>query len=192
MDRTRRAAAFNGRNPTVRVLVLGTAGAGKTTFAQAISQQFGVPCVELDSLYWGPNWTPCNRELFRSIVEEILNTTTSWVIDGNYRSVRPSVAANADLVVWLDYALPVCLWHLVRRTVVRFARQDELWNGNRESLRLLIRDRLGFFRWAIREHRRLRSEVPALGGVAGPPAVIRVRRRSALADVNRRVAALVD
>lgn len=175
----------------MRVLVLGTAGAGKTTLARAISQQSGVPCVELDSLYWGPNWTPCNKELFRSNVEEIVNTTTSWVIDGNYRSVRPYVSANADLVVWLDYALPVCLWNLGRRTALRFVRRDELWNGNRESPRLLIRDRLGFFRWAIREHRRLRSEVPALGGIVAPPAVIRVRHRSELAEVNRRVAALV-
>lgn len=44
-----------------RVLVAGTSGSGKTTWASRIAHQLGVGHVEIDALYHGPNWTPRGR-----------------------------------------------------------------------------------------------------------------------------------
>ncbi|MCC6192112.1 MAG: hypothetical protein IT318_24035 [Anaerolineales bacterium] len=45
-----------------RVAVLGVTGAGKTTLAQAVTRRLGLPHIELDALFWGPNWIPSPRE----------------------------------------------------------------------------------------------------------------------------------
>ena len=49
-----------------RVVVVGTTGSGKTTFAAALAAVRGLRHVELDSLHWGANWTPRERDTFRT------------------------------------------------------------------------------------------------------------------------------
>lgn len=44
-----------------RILVVGTSGAGKSRLAGQLAAALGVPHVELDALYWGPDWTPRPR-----------------------------------------------------------------------------------------------------------------------------------
>lgn len=41
-----------------RVLVAGNAGSGKSTLCLRIAQRCDLRRVELDRLYWGPQWTP--------------------------------------------------------------------------------------------------------------------------------------
>ena len=38
-----------------RILVVGTSGAGKSRLAGQLAAALGVPHVELDALYWGPD-----------------------------------------------------------------------------------------------------------------------------------------
>ena len=38
-----------------RVMVVGTSCSGKTTLARGLSGALGVPHIELDALYWGPD-----------------------------------------------------------------------------------------------------------------------------------------
>ena len=68
-------------------------------------------------------------------VAEIV-ATDAWVIDGSYQSwIGQLVLGNADVVVWLDFPLRVWLPRLLWRTVRRAGSGEELWAGNRESLR---------------------------------------------------------
>jgi adenylate kinase family enzyme len=133
-----------------RISIIGTCGAGKTTLAQALSARLGIPRVELDALYHGPGWTETPRDLFRERVSQAVSGP-EWVVDGNYSAVRDLVWARADTVVWLDYPFPVTFSRVTRRTLRRLLTQEELWNGNRESLRLhFSRDSLLVF--AVRTH----------------------------------------
>jgi hypothetical protein len=82
-----------------------------------------------------------------------------WVVDGNYSVSRDIVWGRADTLVWLDYAFPVTFGRLLRRTVRRIARREELWNGNRESLgKALSRDSI--LLWALRTYSRRRRDYP--------------------------------
>jgi len=97
----------------------------------------GVAHVELDGLWWGPDWTPAGRDQLRGDVSDVL-ATDRWIFDGNYvADVADLVWRRADVVVWLDLRRRIAVWRAVRRSARRVLSAETLWNGNRESLAVL-------------------------------------------------------
>jgi adenylate kinase family enzyme len=146
-----------------RIAVVGTSGSGKTTLARRLAERLGCDHVELDSLYWGPGWTPVPRDLFRERVTEALDGET-WTTDGNYGSVRDIVWWRADTVVWLDYSLAVVMGRVTWRTIRRSALREELWSGNRERIGTALLSRDSIILWAFNSYRRRKREYPVLFG----------------------------
>lgn len=144
-----------------RINVTGTTGSGKTTMARNLAQRLGVPHVELDALHWGPNWTEAPNEMFRERSSKALSGD-EWAVDGNYSVVRDIVWSRANMVIWLDYSLPVTLVRLWRRSIKRLHSQEELWNGNREKFRTLFLSRDSLFIWLLQTYNKRRREYPAL------------------------------
>jgi adenylate kinase family enzyme len=144
-----------------RVAVVSTAsGTGKTTFARALAERLGVSFVELDALNHGPDWSEATPEELRAKVAPIV-ATDSWVIDGAYRGkLGDLVLERADVVVWLD--LPTRVWfpRLVRRTLQRIFRREELWAGNRETLRNVFFGHDSLLVFTLRNYRRRRLLYP--------------------------------
>lgn len=77
-----------------RIMVVGTSCAGKTTLARRIARTLDMPHVELDALYWGPNWSECPTDEFRERVRERVGGDR-WVVDGNYAKARDVVLSRA-------------------------------------------------------------------------------------------------
>jgi adenylate kinase family enzyme len=142
-----------------RIVVVGTSGSGKTTLAREIGRRLGMPHVELDALHWDPGWTEAPLPVFRERVAAALGGER-WVADGNYGKVRDLVWGRAELLVWLDYPLPVVMGRLVRRIFRRVLTREELWNGNRERLRDHLFTRDSLLLWALQQHPRHRREYP--------------------------------
>jgi adenylate kinase family enzyme len=144
-----------------RINVVGTCGAGKTTVARALAERLGFVDVELDALSWGPDWTMRPDDVFRAEVATAA-AGDRWVVDGNYGKTRDIVWARADTVVWLDYSFPRVFSQLVWRTLRRAFTREELWHGNRESLRMSLLSRESILLWAIKTHRRRHREYSEL------------------------------
>ncbi|HKA19170.1 MAG TPA: adenylate kinase [Blastocatellia bacterium] len=139
-----------------RVVVIGTSCVGKTTFAQALAQIMNFPHVELDALHWQPNWVPRPPEEFRALTADAL-AQGCWITDGNYGTVRDLVWSQATTIIWLNYSFPVVLWRAITRTIRRVLTQEELFSGNRESLRMAFLSRESILWWVIITfHRRRR------------------------------------
>lgn len=163
--------------PGQRIVVVGTTGSGKTTMAARLAAVRGCRHVELDALHWEPNWTEAPLEVFRRRVEQALVGET-WTVDGNYSEVRDIVWGRADTVVWLDYALPVILWRLVRRTIRRVVTREELWNGNRERFWTQFLSRESLFLYALKTYHARRRTYSALGRQPAYEHVEMIRLRS--------------
>jgi adenylate kinase family enzyme len=142
-----------------RFVVVGTSGAGKTTFARQLAAVLSLPHIEMDALYWDPDWTPASDESFRRRVEDAL-AQPGWVVDGNYRRVSDLTWGRAQALIWLDYPLPRIMAQVFRRTLARAIRGTELWNGNRESLRMSFLSRDSILLWALTSYARHRREYP--------------------------------
>ncbi len=146
--------------PCERVAVIGTSCSGKTTFARRLSRAMRVKHIELDAIYWRPNWTPAPKDEFRARVQDAVSSDT-WVLDGNYSVARDVVWARATTLVWLNYSLPVVFSRALRRTIQRVCCREILWSGNRETFRLAF-SRESILRWVLSTYHRQRREYPRL------------------------------
>ena len=146
-----------------RILILGRTGSGKTTLAREIAAALRVPHVELDSLYFGPEFSTAPLPLLRERTSAAI-AGDRWVTDGNKRAVRDLVWPRADTIVWLDYPLGVSLWRLAkrarRRTSVLTAQATE--TGSKTGLaRQFLAAARGVLT-ALRSHTGQRREYPRM------------------------------
>ncbi|HEY1836322.1 MAG TPA: hypothetical protein VGG36_01590 [Rhizomicrobium sp.] len=147
----------------MRLMVVGTSGAGKSTFASEFAKRSGCAHIELDAINWQPGW----RDLQTHDPEEFKRRTAeaaameAWVCDGNYTIVRPYVLPRATHLVWLDYSRPVIMRRVIWRSISRAISRRELYNGNREEARQWLgKDHP--IRWAWDTFHRRRAEYEAL------------------------------
>lgn len=136
-----------------RVVIGGETSAGKTTFSRALARRLDVPVIELDALFWGPNWTRPAPEEFRARVAEHI-AGDAWVVDGNYSVARDLLWPRADTFVWLDPPFHVLLWRLFLRTNRRIRGGEELWSGNRERFSNAYLSKDSLYVWLVRSYRR--------------------------------------
>jgi adenylate kinase family enzyme len=100
--------------PMRRVLVIGSGGAGKSTFATRLSARTGLPVIHLDALFWKAGWTPTPPSEWAGVVVGLL-ARPSWIMDGNYGGTLDARLAACDTVVFLDLPRRVCLWRVMKR-----------------------------------------------------------------------------
>ncbi len=160
-----------------RVVVVGTSCSGKTTFARQLAQALRFTHIELDAIYWKPNWRERPVEEFRALVEKAV-AGESWVIDGNYSKVRDIVWNGATHIIWLNYPFFLVFRRAIRRTVRRIVFQEELFSGNRENWRQAFLSRDSILWWVITTHRRRRREYPAFFKQMGKPHLAFIELRS--------------
>ena len=123
-----------------RVRVLGVSGSGKTTLARTLASRLGVPHLELDAVNHQPGWRPASDEHWDAALADFVERAPAgWVVDGSYSSRRQDALSGVDTVVWLDLPRRTVMARVVRRTAGRVLTRRELWNGNRESWRDLLR-----------------------------------------------------
>lgn len=107
-----------------RILVIGSPGAGKSTFARQLKDKLNLPLYYLDMIWHLPDRTNISREKFDQILGNIL-TTDSWIIDGNYSRTMKMRLQYCDTVFLLDYPLEVCLAGVKGR--IGKKREDMPW-----------------------------------------------------------------
>ena len=157
-----------------RVIVVGTSGSGKTSFAAELSSLTGIPHTQIDALYHQPNWvsTPADQML-RQLRD--IASGDRWIVDGNYTMfTREAVWPRAQIVVWLDYSLLTVMRRVISRTFRRLITRQELWNGNRESFAFLL-SKENIILWALTTHSANRRKYPRMVEAFPNVAMIRFR-----------------
>lgn len=145
----------------MKINVVGTSGSGKSTLARQLAERLDVPYIEMDSLYWRPEWQGTPDDAFLARLEQALaEAGGGWVLDGNYSRTQPIKWREVDYILWLDYGFCRTLWQAVRRACRRAASKRELWpgTGNRESFRRSFFSRESIVLWTIRTYSKNRRK----------------------------------
>ena len=96
------------KNLMKKVIVIGSPGAGKSTFSRKLRAVTGLPLYHLDMIWHKPDRTNISREELVQEQKKIMENQ-SWIIDGNYLSTMELRLENCDTIFLLDYPLEVCL-----------------------------------------------------------------------------------
>ena len=144
-------------------------GGGKTTLARALAARHRLPFIELDALFWLPNWVEREPEDFRNQTRDALGAATrGWIVDGNYNGLLQGlVLTQADTVVWLDLPWRLIFWRTLIRSIKRAFDKKTICGSNTESWRVLFsRDSLWWLyiknrKQLIRRGERFLPLVPA-------------------------------
>jgi adenylate kinase family enzyme len=97
-----------------RVAVVGSGGAGKTTFAEVLGDHTELPVVHLDQLHWRPGWVETPKDEWTQIVRDEASKDR-WIIDGNYAGTYEIRFERADTIVILSPGRARCLIRALRR-----------------------------------------------------------------------------
>ena len=95
-----------------RIFITGTAGAGKTTFAQRLAPILGLPAHSIDSFKWMAGWKTVPREVRLRRQQEIM-APAAWLIEG----ISSQIQAAADVVIFLDIPRPLAYLRVFRRNL---------------------------------------------------------------------------
>jgi adenylate kinase family enzyme len=99
-----------------RILVIGSAGSGKSTISQELSKTTDLPIIHLDRYYWKPNWVPTPSEEWDHFVEEAANQE-QWIMDGNYSRTLDLRLKRADAIIFLDMPRILCIYRIIKRRI---------------------------------------------------------------------------
>ncbi len=107
-----------------KIMIIGSPGAGKSTFARRLKEATGLPLYYLDAIWHRSDQTTLSKEEFDAKLEEIVRKER-WIIDGNYQRTLGLRLEWCDTVFLLDYPLEVCLLGASSRIGVR--HEDLPW-----------------------------------------------------------------
>lgn len=107
-----------------KVIIIGSPGAGKSTFARKLRDATGLPLYYLDMLWHTPQHTHISREEFDTRLEQIIKNDR-WIIDGNYQRTLEMRLKACDTVFLLDFPLDICLQGA--RSRIGQSREDLPW-----------------------------------------------------------------
>ncbi|NQW18721.1 MAG: hypothetical protein HQ478_14710 [Chloroflexi bacterium] len=132
-----------------RILLWG--GGGKTTLSRALGENLGYPVIELDALYWLPNWKERDPVEFKALVTRTLDESgASWIADGQYLShLGQSVLERADTVIWLELPWRSVFWRIFKRSIARSRDRNFICGENIETWRHNFLSRESIIWWYI-------------------------------------------
>lgn len=117
-----------------RIAIVGSPGAGKTTFSKKLASKLELPLYHLDYFYHDNAFHYAeDKAAWREKVTKLADQPT-WMIDGNYKSTFDIRFPKADTIVYLDYPRGLALWRALQRRIKLHGKlRDDMPSSWREK-----------------------------------------------------------
>jgi adenylate kinase family enzyme len=117
-----------------RIVIVGSAGSGKSRLARVLGETLDVPVIHGDKIFWRPGWRDPDNDEFRADVRAYVDKE-AWIYDGNLGRVPDIVLPKADTIIWLEQPTIVCLIRAYSRTLQNLGRtRPDVADGCPEKL----------------------------------------------------------
>lgn len=97
-----------------RIIIVGSAGSGKSYLAKRIAEITEYPLIHLDNEFWNPGWVETPRDEWIEKQRKIISGE-KWIIDGNYDSTLELRYEASEVIVFLDINRFVCIFSTIKR-----------------------------------------------------------------------------
>jgi adenylate kinase family enzyme len=104
-----------------KVAVIGSPGAGKSTFASQLGQALCIEIVRLDAIFWNPDWSDVPQSEWRQTLTEITQQE-HWIIDGNHPDAIDHYLEASDTIIFLDFHPALCVLRVLMRLLRNLGR----------------------------------------------------------------------
>lgn len=171
------------------IMLCGPSSSGKTTVSKTIANIIGVPHIELDAIFWKPDWIEKPLKEFRMDVSTLIDThKEGWVFDGNYARIRDIILPYADTVIWLRLPLRVVFWRMLCRTISRIRSREPLWGYNYETVRKAFFSRDSLLLYILMNWRRhFRTMKRSLEGIPHHASLIELHSQKDIDEFLRKI-----
>lgn len=139
-----------------KILIIGSGGAGKSTFSRRLGEITGIEVFHLDKLHWRAGWIEPPKDEWRQTVEDCLKKD-SWIMDGNFGGTMEMRIAASDTVIFLELPRLVCIYRILKRVVIYYGK-------NRPDMAEGCNERFDwdFIKWVWNYPTRTKPKVEAL------------------------------
>lgn len=107
--------------PFQRVVVIGSSGVGKSTFARRLGAITGLPVTHIDQLFWFEGWVQRPKRNYFELLSAVV-AQDRWIIGGVNPSTLDLRLPRTDLLIWLERGRIPCLWRVARRVATNIGR----------------------------------------------------------------------
>jgi len=105
----------------MKIAIIGIPGSGKSTLASKLHTILGIPIFHLDQYFWHPGWQRPDRDEFIRIHNELCDQK-EWIIEGMATRLFEYRLKQAEVIIFLDVPLYVCLYRIFKRALLNFGK----------------------------------------------------------------------
>src|SRR5258708_22961088 len=97
-----------------KIAIIGSPGAGKSTFAKILYSMLKMKVYHLDRLFWKHGWERKDRDTRIDILQALVREK-QWIIDGPYLNSSELRLNAADTIIFLDIPPWLCIYRIRQR-----------------------------------------------------------------------------
>ncbi len=115
-----------------KILIIGSPGAGKSTFANKLGKILNREIIHLDKLYYKTGWMRVPKNEWAEIIKNLV-LREEWIMDGNYRGTLDIRLQTSDTVILFNFNRFLCLYSAFTRSLNKNQPFDKAL-GNKNKL----------------------------------------------------------
>lgn len=99
-----------------KIIVGGPQGAGKTTLANILVKELGVPVFYVDRIFYDSKWRERPQEITKIEILQIA-ALDKWIVDSYWYGIDEILYKTVDLIIFINQNRLLCYINIIKRRI---------------------------------------------------------------------------